>query len=98
MDVFGWAVLITFALIGFAVVAYAFAEFIIVQVRMFHVKIASELEISREDNKKTKELKRERLETQRKAKHKAKTDILNARLSKLGEKTNKAIDEIEQKS
>jgi len=98
MGTFGWIVLVVFALFGFAVVLYAVCEFVIVQVRMFRAKVASELELSREDNKASKELKRDRLEKERKAKHAAKTQVLNARLAVMQKKTDAKVAQIEQKS
>ena len=98
MSTFGWIVLVIFALIGFAVVFYAFCEFTIVQVRMFHTKIASELEVMREDNKKAKEQKRFRASKKRDAQHAAKTEILNAKLANLQKKTDVTVSEIEKKA
>jgi hypothetical protein len=98
MSTFGWIVLIVFALFGFAVALYGVCEFVIVQIRMFHTKIASELELSREDNKAAKELKQDRLEKERKAKHAAKTQVLNARLAVLQKKTDTKVAQIEQKA
>ena len=98
MDIFGWIVLVGFALFGFAVVLYAVCQFVIVQVRALFTKISGELEITHENNKKTKELKRLRLSKKRDAKHEAKNRILDARLSNLQKKTDKTVEEIEQKS
>ena len=98
MSTFGWIVLIVFALVGFAVVLYAFLEFLIVQIRLFSMKIHGELEIMRDDNKKSKELKRARLETERKEKDKMATKKLNARLAKLHNKNDAAVEKIEQKT
>ena len=98
MNIFGWIVLVGFALFGFAVVVYAVSQFVIVQIRTFLAKVSGELEITHENNKKTKELKRLRMSKKRDAKHEAKNSILDARLGNLKKKTDKTVEEIEQKS
>jgi len=91
MNVFGWIVLVIFALLGFAVVLYVVIEFAIVQIRLCGARISSELELLREDGKKSKELKRARLETRRTAVDKNKKERLNAKLNVLQKKTDTAV-------
>ena len=82
MEVFGWIMLIIFMLLGLSVVLYAVCTFAIVHIRLFGIKLSGELELMREDYKKSKELKRNRLATMRDAKHKIEMEKFNTRIER----------------
>ena len=88
MEIFGWVALIVFGLIGLAIVAFALAEFLLVQIRIFSMKIGKELEVIREDIKASGELKKARLAKKRAAKDKFANKKLDAQISVAQEKSD----------
>jgi len=88
MLVVGWIALVVFALIGLAVVGYAAAEFFIVQIRLFHMKISREIEVLKEDINVRAELKKERLEKKRNAKNKVAHQKLDIKIEKKQDATD----------
>ena len=88
MEVFGWIILILFGLIGFGVIVYPLCEFLVVQIRVYHAKIAKELEVMREDINARGDLKRERLAKKRERKNKIAHKKLDMKLDSLQEKVD----------
>jgi len=86
MSVFGWIVLSVFALLGIAIIVIAVGEFLLVQIRLFHIKIAKELEVMREDINERAASKKERLAKKRKAKDKVANQVLDVQIGKMQDK------------
>ena len=91
MGIFGWIALIVFALIGFAIVAYAVVEFMWVQICIFSMKIAKELEVLREDVKEKAELRRARLAKKREAQDKLANKKLDVKIEAKQDKQNEKL-------
>jgi len=67
MAVFGWIMLIIFALLGLAIIGFLLYEFAVTQIRLMNARIGAELAIMREDIKIKSELKKARLAKKREA-------------------------------
>jgi len=70
MNIFGWIALVVLALVGLVIIVYAVGEFMVVQVRLFNMKISKEIEVMREDINERGELRRARLARKREAQDK----------------------------
>ena len=65
MVVFGWIIMIVFALLGMTLIGFLVYEFGITHFRLIKIRVSTELEIMREDINAKKEIKRAKLAEKR---------------------------------
>jgi len=96
MEIFGWIVLITFALIGFAVVVILLVEFAWAHLRIFKAKVGKNIEVMKENVHEKGELKRVRLAKKRAANDKLAHRKLDVQIATKQDKSNEKYGTVEK--
>lgn len=95
MEIFGWIMFSILAALGLTLIGFLIFEFAVTQIRLMGTRVATELEVMREDIKAKGELKKARLKKKREGYDKYENIKIDTRIAAMHEEATKKPEEDE---